>query len=299
VNNQYAVLVKRAALAAICVASVLLMSKLFVWWQTGSVALMASLVDSLLDLVASFISFFILKYSLQPADDEHSFGHGKAESLAALAQSTFIAGSAFFLVISGVERFFHPQLLVDPEQGIAVSLFALVLTGGLVIYQKKVVRLTGSQAIKADSLHYQSDLLMNGSVMLALVISSLGWPIADAIFGIAIGFYILYGAWQIGYEAVQSLLDHRLPTQELERIKQIVLEVDRVLGIHDLRTRKSGETRFIQLHLELPDELLLIEAHVIADEVESRLMAEFSKTDIIIHQDPISVVLKEIRNSES
>ena len=297
-NNQYAVLVKRAALAAICVASVLLISKLFVWWQTGSVALMASLVDSLLDLVASFISFFILKYSLQPADEEHSFGHGKAESLAALAQSTFIAGSAFFLVISGVERFFHPQLLVDPEQGIGVSLFALVLTGGLVIYQKKVVKLTGSQAIKADSLHYQSDLLMNGSVMLALVISSLGWPIADAIFGIAIGFYILYGAWQIGYEAVQSLLDHRLPTQELERIKQIVLGVDWVLGVHDLRTRKSGETRFIQLHLELPDELLLIEAHVIADEVEKRLMAEFSKTDIIIHQDPISVVPKEMKNSE-
>ena len=297
-NNQYAVLVKRAALAAICVASVLLISKLFVWWQTGSVALMASLVDSLLDLVASFISFFILKYSLQPADEEHSFGHGKAESLAALAQSTFIAGSAFFLVISGVERFFHPQLLVDPEQGIGVSLFALVLTGCLVIYQKKVVKLTGSQAIKADSLHYQSDLLMNGSVMLALVISSLGWPIADAIFGIAIGFYILYGAWQIGYEAVQSLLDHRLPTQELERIKQIVLGVDWVLGVHDLRTRKSGETRFIQLHLELPDELLLIEAHVIADEVEKRLMAEFSKTDIIIHQDPISVVPKEMKNSE-
>lgn len=293
VQDQYSVLVKRAALGAVCVASVLLISKLFVWWQTGSVALMASLVDSLLDLVASCMSFFILRYSLQPADDEHSFGHGKAESLAALAQSTFIAGSAFFLVISGVERFYHPQLLVSPELGVGVSLFALFMTGGLVLYQRKVVRLTGSQAIKADSLHYQSDLLMNGSVMLALVISHLGWPIADAVFGIAIGLYILYGAWQIAYEAVQALLDHRLPNNELAQIESIALSVDQVLGIHDLRTRRSGETRFIQLHLELKDELLLIEAHKIADEVEQLLAAHFPKTDVIIHQDPISVVIKK------
>ncbi|MEH6443042.1 MAG: cation diffusion facilitator family transporter [Oceanospirillaceae bacterium] len=290
---DYAVLVKRAALLAMCVASTLLIVKLIAWWETGSVTLLASLVDSMLDLAASFTSLLILNYSLQPADEEHSFGHGKAESLAALAQSTFIAGSAFFLVISAGERFFHPQELVKPELGIWVSLFAIALTGGLVIYQKWVVKHTGSQAIKADSLHYQSDLLLNGTVMLALILSKLGWPMADVIFGVGIGFYILYGAWQIGYEAVQSLLDHRLPTAELERIKQLALSVSQVRGVHDLRTRMSGETRFIQMHLELRDDLLLIEAHAIADEVELLLMNEFPASDVLIHQDPLSVVMAE------
>ncbi|NRA19954.1 MAG: cation diffusion facilitator family transporter [Oceanospirillaceae bacterium] len=288
--SQYAVLVKRAAKYAMLVASILLLVKLIVWWQTGSVTLLASLVDSMLDLAASFSSLLILNFSLQPADDEHSFGHGKAESLAALAQSTFIAGSALFLVLSGVERFFHPQQLVEPELGIWVSLFAIVLTGVLVVYQKRVVKITGSQAIKADSLHYQSDLLMNATVMLALIFSSLGWPIADAIFGIAIGFYILYGAWTIGQLAVQSLLDHRLPQSEVDKIRALALAVDQVQGVHEIRTRMSGEIRFIQMHLELRDELLLIQAHSIADLVEDAVVKAFPKSDVIIHQDPMSVV---------
>ncbi len=289
-SPQYSLLVKRAAKCAMLVASILLLSKLFVWWETGSVALLASLVDSLLDLAASFTSLLILNFSLQPADDEHTFGHGKAESLAALAQSAFIAGSAFFLVISGVERFFHPQEIVAAGLGIGVSLFAILLTGVLVIYQKWVVSKTGSQAIKADSLHYQSDLLMNITVMLALALSSLGWWAADALFGVAIGFYIFYGAWKIGSEAVQSLLDHRLPKVELEKIRQLALSVSEVHGIHQLRTRMSGEIRFIQMHLELRDELLLIEAHSIADEVEDLLLQAFPEADVLIHQDPLSVL---------
>lgn len=289
-TQHYGKLVKRAAMAAMLVAGILLITKLLAWWQTGSVALLASLVDSLLDLAASFTSFLILRYSLQPADHEHSFGHGKAESLAALAQSTFIAGSALFLVLSGVERFFHPQELVSPELGVWVSLFAIVLTGILVIYQKSVVKQTGSQAIAADSLHYQSDLLMNGAIMLALILSSLGWPIADIIFGVGIGFYILYGAVKIGYDAVQSLLDRQLPDTELRQIRAIATSVELVRGIHQLRTRKSGATRFIQLHLELDDNLLLIDAHGVADYVESELLAAFPESDILIHQDPISIV---------
>jgi ferrous-iron efflux pump FieF len=292
-SSEYAILVKRAALLAMLVAITLLMVKAVAWLQTGSVTLLASLVDSLLDLLASVTSLLILNYSLQPADDEHRFGHGKAESLAALAQSTFIAGSAFFLVISGVERFYNPQVLVKPELGIWVSLFAIVLTGGLVLYQKSVVKRTGSQAIKADSLHYQSDLLMNGAVMLALVLSHFGWPIADAIFGVAIGFYILSGAWQIGYEAVQSLLDHRLPSEDIDKIKALTLAVEKVEGVHDIRTRMSGETRFIQMHIELPDNMLLIDSHTVADNVEKVLMDAFPQSDVLIHTDPLSVVNQE------
>ncbi|NRA55637.1 MAG: cation diffusion facilitator family transporter [Gammaproteobacteria bacterium] len=289
-TQQYATAVKRAASAAMAVASILLLIKLLAWWQTGSVALLASLVDSLLDLGASLASFFILRYSLQPADYEHSFGHGKAEALAALAQSAFIGASALFLVLSGIERFFHPQPLVQPELGIWVSLFAIALTGVLVLYQKKVVRETGSQAIEADSLHYQSDLLMNGAIMLALLLSHLGWPMADVIFGIGVGFFIMYGAFNIGQGAIQSLLDHQLPENELIQIESIALKVDQVMGIHQLRTRRSGETRFIQLHLELADELLLIEAHRVAEDVETRLLAQFPQSDILIHQDPVSVL---------
>lgn len=289
-TQQYGKLVKSAATAAMLVAGILLIIKLLAWWKTGSVALLASLVDSMLDLAASFTSYIILRYSLQPADHEHSFGHGKAEALAALAQSTFIAGSAFFLVLSGIERFFHPQQLVAPEIGIWVSLFAIVLTGGLVVYQKWVVKQTDSQAIAADSLHYQSDLLMNGAIMLALILSSLGWPVADAVFGIGIGFFILYGAGRIGYDAVQSLLDHQLPDSELNQIKAIALDVELVKGIHQLRTRRSGAVRFIQLHLELDDQLLLIDAHRVADYVENRLLAAFPQSDVLIHQDPVSIM---------
>jgi len=295
-SSQYGFLVKRAAKYAMLVASVLLVLKLLVWWQTGSVSLLASLVDSLLDLAASFTSLLIVNFSLQPADDEHSFGHGKAESLAALAQSAFIAGSAFFLVLSGVERFFHPQSIESPELGIGVSLLAIIITGALVMYQKWVVAKTGSLAIKADSLHYQSDLLMNATVMLALIISNAGWPIADAVFGIGIGFYILYGAWRIGSQAVQSLLDHRLPIDELELIKRIAVSVDQVHGIHQLRTRMSGEVRFIQMHLELSGDLLLIEAHTIADYVEAELLVHFPQSDILIHQDPLSAVIQDDRD---
>jgi ferrous-iron efflux pump FieF len=176
-----------------------------------------------------------------------------------------------------------------------VSLFAIALTGVLVVYQKKVVSLTGSQAIKADSLHYQSDLLMNATVMLALLFSSFGWPIADAVFGIGLGVYILKGAWDIGYQAVQSLLDHRLPQVEVDEIKRVAVQVAQVQGVHDVRTRRSGETRFIQMHLELRDDLLLIEAHSIADKVEEALMRAFPKSDVLIHQDPMSVVKGERR----
>ncbi|GEM80733.1 cation-efflux pump FieF [Vibrio superstes NBRC 103154] len=247
-------------------------------------------MDSLLDIAASSINLVVLRYALQPADKEHTFGHGKAESLAALAQSMFISGSALFLVLNGIDRFFRPHEINQPELGIYVSLFAMVVTFGLVTFQKYVVRQTGSQAIAADSLHYQSDLYMNAAILLALVLSMYGLGQADAVFAIGIGIFILYSAFKMIAEAVQSLLDRQLPESELVEIKAIAISVDRVHGIHQLRTRLSGPTRFIQLHLELDDQLPLIEAHRIADEVEERLMKHFEGCDVLIHQDPVSVV---------
>ncbi|MFC5076318.1 CDF family cation-efflux transporter FieF [Vibrio thalassae] len=292
-QNKYARLVTVAAWTATTIASLLFIVKVLAWWVTGSVSLLASLIDSVIDIAASVINLLVLRYSLQPADKEHTFGHGKAESLAALAQAMFISGSACFLILNGVDRFFRPQELNSPELGIFVSLFAFLATSGLVVFQKYVVKQTGSQAIAADSLHYQTDLYMNAAIMVALGLSWYGINQADAFFAVGIGIFILVSAVKMAYGAIQSLLDRQLPEEELTKIREISTAVEGVIGIHQLRTRMSGPVRFIQLHLELDDDLRLIEAHKIADRAESKLKQAFPGADVIIHQDPYSVVLTE------
>ncbi|QFQ75999.1 CDF family cation-efflux transporter FieF [Vibrio harveyi] len=298
-KQQYARLVTMAAWTATIVATLLLIVKVITWWVTGSVSLLASLIDSMLDIAASVVNLIVVRYSLQPADREHTFGHGKAESLAALAQAMFISGSAVFLILNGVERFFRPHELNAPELGVYVSLFAMVVTFGLVMFQKHVVRVTGSQAIAADSLHYQTDLYMNGAIMVALGLSYFGVTQADAVFAMGIGIFILYSAFKMVSEAIQTLLDRKLPDEELEQIRQECLKVEGVLGVHQLRTRMSGPTRFIQLHLELDDNLRLIEAHHIADKVEDNLLELFPEADVLIHQDPLSVVFGPERDQKA
>ncbi|WP_047044119.1 CDF family cation-efflux transporter FieF [Vibrio mexicanus] len=300
-KHEYARLVTLAAWTATIVATVLLIVKVAAWWLTGSVSLLASLIDSLLDIAASVVNLIVVRYALQPADREHTFGHGKAESLAALAQAMFISGSACFLILNGFDRFFRPHELESPELGVYVSLFAIVVTYGLVTFQKYVVNKTGSQAIAADSLHYQSDLYMNAAIMVALGLSWFGITQADAVFAIGIGAYILYSAFKMVKEAIQTLLDRKLPDEELDQIRQCCVSVEGVLGVHQLRTRMSGPTRFIQLHLELEDTMPLIEAHRISDEVENLLLKTFPEADVLIHQDPYSVVLgpeKEQKNQD-
>lgn len=289
-KDEYTRLVTIAAWLATGVATILLIAKVGVWWVTGSVSLLASLIDSLLDIGASLVNLIVVRYALQPADKEHTFGHGKAESLAALAQTMFISGSACFLILSGVDRFFRPHELSSPEYGVYVSLFSLFVTLALVMFQKYVVRKTGSQAIAADSLHYQTDLYMNVAVMVALALSFFGFLHADALFAIGIGLFILYSAFTMIKQAIQSLLDHQLPEHELEQIRSLASAVEGVRGVHDLRTRKSGAVRFIQLHLELDDQLPLIKAHQISDRVEELLMAKFPRADVLIHQDPASLM---------
>ncbi|ABS46066.1 MULTISPECIES: CDF family cation-efflux transporter FieF [Yersinia pseudotuberculosis complex] len=292
-DPQYARWVKAAALSATALASILLIIKIFAWWHTGSVSLLAALVDSLVDLAASLTNLFVVRYSLQPADEEHTFGHGKAESLAALAQSMFISGSALFLFLTGFRHLASPEPLQDPSIGIGVTLVALFSTLILVTFQRWVVRKTHSQVIRADMLHYQSDVLMNGAILIALALSWYGFRRADALFALGIGVYILYSALRMGYEAVQSLLDRALPDDERQQIIDIVTSWPGVIGAHDLRTRRSGQTRFIQLHLEMEDMMPLMEAHVLAEQVEHALLYRFPGADVLIHQDPCSVVPKE------
>ena len=289
-DHNYAQLVNRAAVAATIMASLLLIIKIFAWWYTGSVSILAALVDSLVDIAASLTNLLVVRYSLQPADEEHTFGHGKAESLAALAQSMFISGSALFLFLTSIQHLAQPEQMKEPGVGIIVTIVALFSTLLLVTFQRWVVRKTRSQAVRADMLHYQSDVMMNGAILVALALSWYGWHRADSLFALGIGIYILYSALRMGYEAVQSLLDRALPDNERQAIIDIVSSWPGVRGAHDLRTRQSGPTRFIQLHLEMEDNLPLVQAHLVAEQVEQAILAHFPGSDVIIHQDPCSVV---------
>ncbi|MDF7761711.1 CDF family cation-efflux transporter FieF [Kosakonia cowanii] len=287
---SYGRLVTRAAMAATIMASLLLVIKIFAWWHTGSVSILAALVDSLVDIAASLTNLLVVRYSLQPADEEHTFGHGKAESLAALAQSMFISGSALFLFLTGIQHLAQPEPLHAARIGVAVTLVALISTVILVTFQRWVVRKTHSQAVRADMLHYQSDVMMNSAILIALGLAWYGWHRADALFALGIGGYILYSALRMGYEAVQALLDRALPDGERQEIVDIVTCWPGVRGAHDLRTRQSGPTRFIQIHLEMDDHLPLVEAHLVAEQVEQAILRRFPGSDVIIHQDPCSVV---------
>ncbi len=287
---SYSRWVTLAGLASTATAAVLILAKLIAWLLTGSSSLLASLTDSLMDISASLINLFALRYSLTPADHDHSFGHGKAESLASLAQAAFITGSALVLVMNGFSRLVNPEPLKNLDIGIWVTVGSLALTLVLVTFQSLVVQKTQSQAIRADRLHYQSDVLFNIGVLLALGCSWYGWLWADGLFAILLGLFILKGAVQIGYEAVQTLLDRQLPAEERALIEELAVSVAGVHGIHDLRTRQAGPLRFIQLHLELDDALPLVQAHELADQTEALILAKFPGADVIIHMDPRSLV---------
>ncbi|MCT8641078.1 cation diffusion facilitator family transporter [Glaesserella parasuis] len=292
-EKQYNQYVKRAANFSVIVAATLIIAKAFAWWQTGSMAILAAMTDSLVDLFASLTNMLVLRFALQPADDDHTFGHGKAESLAALAQSAFITGSATFLLLQGIQRLTEPQLVQSSELGIAISLFSIVLTAALVLYQKKVVKLTQSPAIEADSLHYQTDLYMNAAILVAMILNIYGVIYADALFAIGIALYILFNAAKMCWEAVQSLLDKALPQEEVDQIWAIALQHPRIIGIHDVKTRRAGAIRFIQLHLELDDHLPLVVAHDITDSLEQKILAVFPHSEVIIHQEPTTIVKQE------
>ncbi len=279
-----------ATYASVSVAVVLIVAKFAAWLATDSVSLLSTLIDSLLDAGASLINLFAVRQALQPADREHRFGHGKAEPLAGLAQAAFICGSAAFLLIEAGKRFIQPRVLDNTEIGIAVMVFSIALTVALVLFQRHVVRQTGSVAISADSVHYRMDVLVNASVIVSLIlVTEMGWRWADPLFATAIAGYIVWGAAVIGRQALNLLMDRELPDAERQRIRQIVLAHPGVRDMHDLRTRSSGLQLFIQLHLEMDGALTLRRAHEISDQVEAEIERAFPKAEVIIHEDPEGV----------
>lgn len=278
-------LMRLATYLSVATASVLAVLKLAAWVLTDSVSLLSTLIDSLLDVAASLVTLFAIRQALTPADAEHRFGHGKAEPLAALGQAAFITGSSLLLFVQAVPRLFHPQALEQPVVGLGVLGFSILATFALTRFQAMVARRTGSLAIKGDSAHYLSDLLVNLAVIGAFLLSNnLGWHLADPICALLVAVYILYTAWMIARGSLDMLMDRELPDEERKRIREYVLAQPEVRGVHDLRTRASGPQRFIQMHLELDPQMSLARAHSIADALERRLEEEFG-AEVLIHQD--------------
>lgn len=289
-SQKHAQLLRLATRASLTVAIILVVAKSVAWAMSGSVSLLAGLTDSLLDSAASFLNLLAVHYALKPADEDHRYGHGKAEALAGLAQALFIGVSAVLVAVQAFQRLQNPQPLGAEMLGIGVMLLSLLLTAGLLMLQRRVIRATGSTAIRADSLHYRSDLLLNSGILLALVLTGVGWQQADGLFGLGIAGYILWSAFGIARESVSVLMDEELSPEISADMHRLACTVPGVLGAHDLRTRISGSHWYVQLHLELPGELPLSRAHTLCEQAAAAITAQYPRAEVLVHPDPSEVL---------
>jgi ferrous-iron efflux pump FieF len=280
-------LTRRAALASVSMATFLLLLKSYAAWATGSIAMLGSLADTGLDLVASLITLYGVRLAAAPADRDHRFGHGKAEALAALFQVGIITFSAFGIGWRAVDRLLHGQVTAHAEYGIAVSLVAIAATFLLVAYQRRVIASTGSVAIETDYVHYRSDLLLNGSVIVALVADQyLGLRGADPVLGLAIALWLVWGAWRASSRAIDQLMDREWPDEKRRRFIEVASRHPELKGLHDLRTRSSGMHDFVQFHVWVDPDMTVAEVHKVMDDIENKLEAEFPGCEVLIHPDP-------------
>jgi ferrous-iron efflux pump FieF len=280
-------LARRAALASVAAAILLGSLKAYAAWRTGSVAVLASLADSVLDLVASLVTLGGVHWAAQPADDEHRFGHGKAEALAALFQVVIIAVSGLAILVRAIDNLRAQGPTAVPEYGIAVSLVAIAVTLALTRYQHSVIRRTGSIAIGTDRIHYSSDLYLNAAVILALLLDSYaGIAGADAVFGILIALWLLFGAWRASEAAIDQLMDREWPEEKRRRFVEVAARHPELKSLHDLRTRTSGARDFVQFHVAMDPAMPLQRVHDVVEALETALGSEFPGTEILIHVDP-------------
>ena len=277
----------RAALASVAMACGLIALKTYAAWSTGSVAMLGSLADSGLDLLASLVTLYGVRLAAQPADHDHRFGHGKAEALAALFQVMLITASAAGIAWRAVMALGSNAATQGAEFGIGVSVIAIVATMVLLAYQRSVIRRTGSVAIVADNVHYQSDVLLNGSVIVALVLDQyLGLHQADPIFGIIIALWLAFGAFRASSSAIDQLMDKEWPEDMRRDFIEVAARQPGIKGIHDFRTRHSGAHDFAQFHMEVARDITVADAHVVVEGVERALRKAFPKVELLIHLDP-------------
>lgn len=286
-------LMRFASMASVLAALLLIAIKCYAFLATDAVSLLSTLFDSALDAAASLVNLVAIRQALVPADAEHRFGHGKAEPLAGLAQVAFILGSSLLLLYEVIEHFRHPVTVTNTATGIVVMVISIAVTGALILLQRHVVRRTGSIAVRADAAHYGSDFLVNISVIVALLLTAqLGLWWIDPLFGLALAIFIAYAAINVAKSSFDMLMDREMEEPDRDEIKRIVRRHPDVLGLHQLRTRRAGRDQFMQFHLELHDDISLKDAHRISDAVEAELKTAFPYAEIIIHQDPSSVVKK-------
>lgn len=278
-------LVKSASYASVSIAVIIMIVKTSGWITTESQSILASLIDSFLDITSSLINLIAIKVALRPPDDNHRFGHDKFQDLAIFSQSIFFFASCLFILFSSVRALYFGDVPENPEFGVNVMYLCIFLTLILVVYQSYVIKRTGSKIIAADKLHYFSDFLTNIAVVISLYLSSSFWYI-DALAGIGISMYIMRASYILFRDAIHNLSDEEFKDEDRKRILQIVRSFSEAKGVHELKTRSAGSKPFIQFHLELDGNLSLIDAHAISDRVALKLMKHFPSAEIIIHQDP-------------
>jgi ferrous-iron efflux pump FieF len=282
---------RRAALASVSLATLLLGLKGYAAAKTGSVAMLASLADTGLDLVASLVTLYGVHVAAQRADEHHRFGHGKAEALAALFQVALIAASAVAIAARAVMALAESAPTASPEAGIVVSIVAAGATIALLAYQKAVLARTRSIAIGADNLHYKSDLALNFAVVAALALDRYaGLHGADALFGLGIAGWLGWGAWRSASHAIDQLMDREWPEEKRRAFLDVAATIPAMSGMHDLRTRTSGAHDFAQFHMSFPSETTIGTAHDVMEGIETKLMAAFPGLEVIIHPDPVGHV---------
>ncbi len=283
-NNK---LMKRAGFASMATATILIIMKLVTYLLTGSMAILSSLFDSIQDAMTSTINLIAIKHATEPADNNHRFGHGKAQALGGVSQACIIAIASLFLLKESIHRLFEPQEITEIGLGIGITVIALLFTIILTRFQKYVVQKTGSLSIKADMAHYTGDILMNIGVIVSMVLSVLfKWTFVDALFGIGVAVYLLVVVYQIIQESFKMLMDTEMPVAFRKKIFHLTQSFPAVLEIHDLKTRQSGENIFIQFCVHLDKSLTLEQAHDITDEIEEAIVAQIPQAQIIIHVEP-------------
>lgn len=296
-KQQAEKLLRRATTASVSVAIALILIKTWGYVESGSVAIFGTLLDSVMDSLSSIIIFIAVRFSMVPADEDHRFGHGKAEAIAGLIQAFVIGATSLLLIYEVGNKILNPQKIVKPELGIGVIVASILITVCLVLYQKHVKSQTGSVAIEADAMHYSGDILLNLGVVVALVLgSTFNMLYADPFFGAIAACYLLYSAYQVFIAGTDVLMDKEMSEEDRQKIEAIAYSDERVIDIHELRTRRSGLNIFIQFHMGLEEGISLFDAHEISDEVEDKILKAYPNAEVFIHADPIEVVKKNDKN---
>ena len=283
-------LIRAASIASLFVSSTLIVIKYYGWAETDSISLLGSLADSLMDFLASIFVFIAISFSLLPADEKHRFGYGKSEGLVVFIQSLLIGVSGLYVFSEAIQRFIHPIKINQPSVAVWIIIVSIVLSIALVLFQKYVVKISKSKAIESDQYHYLTDLYINISVLISILIS--GWTaylFVDSLIGLIIALFVIYSAINLLKKSFKILLDQELPSSDREQIKSIALTHPEVLGFHDLRTRDAGRNYVIQFHLELDPQMSLLHSHEIIEEVMEKVIDAFPDAEIIVHSDPLGV----------